>query len=61
MISPGTSLRLNTLKRQNISDEEITGIMSKCYEKLQEFDVLNLINNLAGSLSKNETNIDTIF
>ncbi len=45
----------------NISDEEITGIMSKCYEKLQEFDVLNLINNLAGSLSKNETNIDTIF
>lgn len=46
---------------ENISDEEITGIMSKCYEKLQEFDVLNLINNLAGSLSKNETNIDTIF
>lgn len=45
----------------NISDEEITSIMSKCYEKLQEFDVLNLINNLAGSLSKNETNIDTIF
>lgn len=46
---------------ENISDEEITSIMSKCYEKLQEFDVLNLINNLAGSLSKNETNIDTIF
>lgn len=45
----------------NISNEEITSIMSKCYEKLQEFDVLNLINNLAGSLSKNETNIDTIF
>lgn len=46
---------------ENISDEEITGIMSKCYEKLQEFDVLNLINNLAGSLSKNETDINTIF
>lgn len=45
----------------NISNEEITSIMSKCYEKLQEFDVLNLINNLAGSLSKNETNIDTMF
>ena len=42
----------------NISDEEITSIMSKCYEKLQEFDVLNLINNLAGSLSKNKTNIE---
>lgn len=50
-----------TTNFSDITDEELANIISVGYEKLQEFDVLNLINNLAGSLSKNETNIDTIF
>lgn len=50
-----------TTNFSDITDEELANIISVGYEKLQEFDVLNLINNLAGSLSKNETDIDTIF